>query len=110
MTTCEWCGTKLRPGDTVHGIKYGSLAHSGFVPAKDSAVTVLCGECGNRIYRLVYASLDEGKIAYPGIFSMYTELTTLMKNGYKLVSEIAKLPAREQHALRHLVESCKSVR
>jgi len=110
MITCEYCGKTLRPGDMVHGINHGSLAHSGFVPAKDAAVTVLCNECSQKVYRLVYASLDTGKLAYPTIFNMYNELTTLMKNGYKLISEIAILPAREQHALRHLVESCKSSR
>ena len=110
MTTCECCGKTLSQGDTVHGLKYGSLAHSGFMPAKDSAVTVICGPCGEKVYQIVYGYLDEGKISYPAIFNMYNELTTLMKNGYKLISAIAKLPAREQHALRHLVESCKSVR
>jgi hypothetical protein len=110
MTTCEYCGKALRRGDTVHGIKHGSLAPSGFVPAKDAAVTVLCNDCSQKVYRLVYASLDTGKLAYPTIFKMYTELTTLMKNGYKLIFAISKLPAEEQHALRHLVESCKSSR
>jgi hypothetical protein len=107
---CEYCGKTLRQGDSVHGIKYGSLASSGFVPAKDSAVTVICGPCGNTVYQLVYASLDKGTLAYPVIFKMYSELTTLMKNGYKLISAISKLPAKEQHALQHLVESCKSAR
>jgi len=107
---CEWCNKALRRGDTVHGLKYGSLACSGFAPAKDSAVTVICGPCGEKVYQLVYASLDKGTLAYPVIFKMYNELTTLMKNGYKLISAISKLPAKEQHALRHLVESCKTVR
>ena len=107
---CEYCNRELKQGDTVHGIKYGSLAGSGFSPAKDSAVTVLCGECGNRIYRLVYASLDEGKIAYPVIFKMVTELTTLMKNGYKAIEAIAQLPAKEQKTLQHMIETCKSAR
>jgi len=107
---CEYCGKTLRQGDTVHGLKYGSLASSGFIPAKDSAVTVICGPCGEKVYRLVYASLDKGTLPYPVIFNMYNELTTLMKNGYKLIQSISKLPSREQHALQHLVESCKSVR
>ena len=107
---CEYCGRTLRRGDTVHGLKYGSLASSGFMPAKDSAVTVICGPCGEKVYQLVYASLDEGQIAYPVIFKMYTELTTLMKNGYKLISAISKLPAKEQQALHQLVESCKSAK
>jgi len=110
MTTCEYCGRTLRRGDTVHGIKYGTLASSGFVPAKDSAATVICGPCGNQVYRFVYASLDEERIAYPVIFKMVSELTTLMKNGYKMIQAISKLPAREQVAIRHMIESCKSAR
>jgi len=72
---CEYCGKTLRQGDTVHGLKYGSLADSGFIPAKDSAVTVICDPCGNQAYRFVYAALDDGKLSYPAIFSLYNELT-----------------------------------
>ena len=107
MTTCEHCGKLLRQGDTIHGIKYGTLTNTGFMAAKDSAVSVICDDCGNKVYRFVYASLDEGKIAYPAIFKMVTDLTTLMKNGYKLIQNIAKLPASDQKALQHLVISCK---
>jgi len=107
---CEYCGKRMMPGDAIHGIRYGKLTSTGFIPARDSAVTVLCGECGNRIYRLVYASLDEGKIAYPVIFKMVTELTTLMKNGYKAIEAIAQLPAKEQKTLQHMIETCKSAR
>lgn len=107
---CEYCGRALRQGDTVHGIKYGSLAHSRFVPAKDSAVTVICGPCGNQVYRFVYASIDEGKLAYPVIFNMVNELSGLMRNGYKLIQSISKLPAREQSALRRLVVTCKETK
>lgn len=107
---CEYCNRTLRPGDTVHGIKHGSLANSGFIPAKDAAVTVLCNDCSKKVYSLVYASLDGGKIAYPGIFNMYNELTILMKNGYKLIQAIAKLPATEQRAIQSMIETCKSSR
>ena len=110
MTTCEYCGQQLREGDTIHGIKYGTLAINGFIPAKDSAVTVICGDCGTKIYRMVYASLDPQRLPYPKIFKMYEDLTSLMKNGYKLLQAIAKLPAKEQHALRHMIESCKFAR
>jgi len=108
---CEYCGKLMRPGDMVHGIKYGVLGSDGrFKAAVNSAPTTLCGSCGNRIYRLVYASLDEEKIAYPAIFKMYNELTTLMKNGYKLISAISKLPAKEQYALQRLITTCKEAR
>jgi hypothetical protein len=108
---CEYCGKTLKQGDVIHGIKYGSLGYDGkFKAAIDSAPTTLCGPCGNQICRFVYASLDEGKIAYPVIFNMVSELTSFMKNGYKLIQMIARLPAREQHALQHMIESCKSSR
>ncbi|OGU07498.1 MAG: hypothetical protein A2075_18085 [Geobacteraceae bacterium GWC2_58_44] len=104
---CEYCGRTLRPGDTVHGIKHGSLAGSGFVPAKDSAVTVVCGPCGEKVYRLVYASLDNGKLGYPVLFKMYEELKASMRNGYKLIQVIAKLPSTDQVAIQHLIDTCK---
>jgi len=38
---------------------------------------------------------------------MVTELTTLMKNGYKAIEAIAQLPAKEQRTLQHMIETCK---
>ena len=110
MTTCEHCGKLLRQGDTIHGIKYGTLTNTGFMAAKDSAVSVICDDCGNKIYRFVYASLDEGKIAYPAIFKMYEELASVIKNGYKMIHSIATLPASDQRALQHLLISCNRSR
>lgn len=107
MTTCEYCGRQLRHGDTIHGIKYGTLTGSRFVPAKDSAVTVICGPCGNQIYRLVYSSLNRGKLDHPAIFKLHSELVTLMKNGWKLIQAISKLPAQDQTAIQRLITICK---
>jgi len=108
---CEYCRKTLRERDTVHGVKYGVLGSDGrFRSAVDSAPTILCGTCGEKVYRLVYASLDKGTMAYPTIFNMYNELTTLMKNGYKLIQSISKLPSREQLALQRLITTCKEVR
>jgi len=104
---CEFCGKRMKQGDVVHGIKYGTLTSTGFMAAKDSAVSVICDDCGNKVYRFVYASLDDGKIAYPAIFKMVTDLAALMKNGYKMIHSIATLPASDQKALQHLVSSCK---
>jgi hypothetical protein len=107
---CEYCNLTLRQGDLVHGIKHGSLASSGFIPAKDAAVTILCNDCSREIYSLVYASLDKEQTAYTVIFNMYNELTILMKNGYKLIQSIAKLPKADQQALQHLIAISKSSR
>lgn len=104
---CEYCGRAIRQGDTIHGIKYGTLTSTGFRAASDSAVTVICGTCGNRVYQMVYSSLDNRALTYPTIMKMVTDLTSLMKNGYKLIQNIASLPASDQKALQHLVTTCK---
>jgi hypothetical protein len=49
-------------------------------------------------------------LSYPTIFKMVTELTSLMKNGYKLIQHIANLPSSDQRALHHLVTSCKTTK
>ena len=110
MTTCEYCGKTLRPGDTVHGIKYGTLAGSGFVPAKDAAVTVICGPCGNRLCNFIYASLDQNKRTYPALFNTYEQLATVMKNGYRVIQAMSKLPASDQSAIQLLITISKDVR
>lgn len=110
MTTCEYCGRKLREGDTIYGIKYGTLTTTGFKAAQDSAVTVICGDCGTLVYQIVYSYLDRDKLKYLVIFKMYTELKASMGNGYKVIQSIAKLPRESQQALQHLIASSKSVR
>jgi hypothetical protein len=109
MTTCvcEYCGERLSQGDTIHGLKYGILTVTGFKAAQDSGVTVICGACGEKVYRLVYGSLDTGGLGYPAIFDMYTDLITVMKNGYKLIQAIAALPVAEQLAIQHVITLCK---
>jgi len=107
---CEYCGRTLRQGDIIHGLKYGTLTATGFKAAQDSAVTVICGPCGEKVYSYVYSSLDNRALAYPVIFKMVTELTNLMKNGYKVIQNIASLPASDQKALQHLVTSCNKSR
>lgn len=107
---CEYCNRTLRQGDMIHGIKYGTLASTGFRAAQDSAVTVICGDCGTMVYQIVYSYLDRDKLRYPVIFKMYTELKASMENGYKVIQNIAKLPRESQQALQHLITTCKSTR
>ena len=107
---CEYCGRKLRHGDTIHGIKYGTLTGTGFKAAQDSAVTVICGDCGTLVYQIVYSYLDQDKLKYPVMFKMYLELKASMDNGYKLIQNIARLPRESQQALQHLITACKSSR
>ena len=104
---CEYCGKALRNGDTIHGIKYGSLANGGFVPAKDSAVTVICGPCGTMILNVVYGKYDPAKPSYPALYKIYEELTSCMKNGYKLIQAISKLPSSDIAAIKRLTTICK---
>jgi len=58
----------------------------------------------------VYASLDTRALSYPTIFKMVTDLTSLIKNGYKLIQHVANLPASDQRALHHLVTTCKQTK
>lgn len=110
MITCEYCGRTLRQGDTIHGIKYGTLTTTGFKAAQDSAVTVICGDCGMLFNQIIYSYLDRDKLKYPTIFKMYRELKASMENGYKVIQSIAKLPRASQQALQHLIAICNSVR
>lgn len=110
MTTCERCGRTLKQGDIIHGIKYGTLISSGFQAANDSAVTVICEPCGAKALEYVYSSLDTTALSYPTIFRMVAELSSLMKDGYRLIQNIAKLPSTEQRALHHLVISCQKTK
>jgi hypothetical protein len=110
MTTCERCGRKLRQGDIIHGIKYGTLTSTGFKAASDSAVTVICGSCGAKAMEYVYSLLDTKALAYPTIFKMVAELSSLMKDGYRLIQNIANLPSSDQRALHHLVISCQQTK
>ena len=105
---CEYCGKRMMPGDTIHGIRHGKLGNDRrFKPAYDSAETLICGSCGDKIYQIVYGNLENEKIPYPVIFNMLEELTTLMKNGYKFAQGIAQLPRAEQVTLKRLIAICK---
>ncbi len=60
MLRCEYCGVTIRQGEVVHGFKHGSIDgyNQVFLPAKDSAWTIICGSCGEKVYRLIYSSLS----------------------------------------------------
>lgn len=57
---CELCNNSILPGEIVHGIRYGSLdqEHQLFLPNKESAITVICALCGEKIYRQIYSRLN----------------------------------------------------
>jgi hypothetical protein len=61
MSRCEYCTRKLGKRELVHGLRFGSVddATEMFIPAKDSAATIICQTCGNMLLKLVYAKLDK---------------------------------------------------
>lgn len=56
---CEFCKRKIRNGELVHGIRYGTADgyNQAFLPARDSAWTVICEQCGEMLYKIIYAKL-----------------------------------------------------
>jgi hypothetical protein len=56
---CEYCGRRIFNGDTVHGIRYGTAdnLNKAFLPARESAWTVICELCAEKMYRQIYSSL-----------------------------------------------------
>ena len=71
MSRCENCTRKLGRRELAHGIRFGTVdeATDMFIPAKDSAATIICQTCGNMLLKLIYAKLDKpiqfGKPRYP---------------------------------------------
>ena len=59
MNKCEYCGRMLRKHEVVHGIRFGILddATGNFLPARDSAATVICQSCGEMLLKTVYIKL-----------------------------------------------------
>jgi hypothetical protein len=57
---CEFCHTYTMLGEVVHGFKYGEIdiVNDVFLPAKDSAWTVICKSCGEEVYKLIYSKLN----------------------------------------------------
>ena len=104
---CEYCNKTLLPGDTVHEINYGYLTGKGFVRAKDSACTVICDRCGNMIFNLIYCQYEHHRPAYSVFYRMYEDLASCMKNGYKLIHAISKLPVSDLAVLQRVITTCK---
>ena len=57
---CECCTRKLGRIEIVSGIRFGvvNVVNDVFVPSKDSAATVVCRSCGERLMELVYSKLS----------------------------------------------------
>lgn len=60
---CEFCGKLLLESDLTHGIRFGSvdLRADLFLPSRESAWTVICARCGEKLYRLIYSTLGSNQ-------------------------------------------------
>jgi hypothetical protein len=61
MSRCEYCTRKLGRKELAHGIRFGTVDETTdmFIPAKDSAATIICQTCGNMLLTLIYVKLDK---------------------------------------------------
>ena len=55
----------------------------------------------------VYAKYEPAKPSYPAMFKLYQELTSCMKNGWKVIQAISKLPSSDLTALKRIISTCK---
>ena len=57
---CECCTRKLGRSEVVHSIRYGGVDETdAFIPDRDSAATVLCNLCGNKIMTFIYQKFNK---------------------------------------------------
>jgi hypothetical protein len=58
---CEYCTRKLGNIEVVHGIRYGTAdeRNNMFLPDRDSAATVICQQCGEKLLRLIYQKINK---------------------------------------------------
>lgn len=71
---CELCNRNIQQGEVAHGIKYGTTDHDNqvFLPARDSAWTVVCSTCGDMLCKLIYSKLVKPTIN-PTIYKTFTQ-------------------------------------
>lgn len=57
---CDCCSLVIKPEETAHGFRHGNVDGYTelFLPSKESAWTVICPACGEKIYRLIYSHLN----------------------------------------------------
>jgi hypothetical protein len=67
---CEVCTRKLGASEIAHGIRYGVLDPMTdlFLPARDSAYTVICSHCGETLLKLVYQKLNPSRPHQSNLF------------------------------------------
>lgn len=64
---CEKCLRKLGRNEIVQGVRFGTIdGHTGvFLPSRESAYTVICQNCGERLLREIYSRLNKPTFAAP---------------------------------------------
>lgn len=68
---CEVCTRKLGASEIAHGIRYGKTdtMTDTFIPARDSAYTILCNQCGETLLKLIYQKHNPAKAHHTSLFS-----------------------------------------
>ncbi len=63
MTRCEYCGRPIRHFEAATGIKHGVIRSypEDFQPSRDSAWTVICASCGEKMLRTIYSARGRTK-------------------------------------------------
>jgi hypothetical protein len=71
---CECCNMVIQPRETAHGFRYGTADGDTdlFLPAKESAWSVICSVCGEKICRMIYSHLSNTSIN-PTSFNTFTQ-------------------------------------
>lgn len=57
---CESCTRKLGSREIAHGIRYGTYDErtDNFLPDRDSAPTVICQPCGEKLLTQIYQKIN----------------------------------------------------
>jgi len=58
---CEACSRRLGRNEIVHGIRYGGIDNvtDAFIPARESAPTLLCSTCSEKLLKSIYSKLNK---------------------------------------------------
>ena len=64
---CEMCTKRLGSKEIAHGIRYGVADPISdlFKPSRESAYTVICQTCAERLLREIYSRLNKPTYAAP---------------------------------------------
>ena len=54
---CEFCKKMILESELVHGLRFGTVDAKAelFLPARESAPTIICKSCGSMVLKIVYS-------------------------------------------------------